>query len=123
MMKRSRFSRLAASPLGHGSSPSAAATSAPNRVVAVAAAVEADGRVTALRFDQLDDYGAYLRSPMPGPLYRMHGSMTGAYDTENLAITNRLVMTNKTPSGLMRGFGGPPRHLRRGAVCRAGWGW
>ena len=84
-----------------------AATSAPNRVVHIEAAVEADGRVTALKFDQLDDYGAYLRSPMPGPLYRMHGSMTGAYDVANLSVVNRLVMTNKTPAGLGRGFGGP----------------
>ena len=44
---------------------------------------------------------------MPGPLYRQHGVMTGPYDIPNLAITNRLVMTNKTPSGMVRGFGGP----------------
>ena len=44
---------------------------------------------------------------MPGPLYRMHGVMTGAYDIPNLTIVNRLVMTNKCPSGMVRGFGGP----------------
>jgi len=84
-----------------------AANSAPNRVVSLDAAVEADGRITALRFDQLDDYGAYLRTPMPGPLYRMHGALTGAYDIANLDVVNRLVLTNKTPAGLVRGFGGP----------------
>ncbi|MDH3279571.1 MAG: molybdopterin-dependent oxidoreductase [Gammaproteobacteria bacterium] len=84
-----------------------AAIAAPNRVIDVEAAVMNDGRITALRFNQLDDYGAYLRPPMPGPLYRQHGIMTGAYDIPNLAITNRLVMTNKTPSGMVRGFGGP----------------
>ncbi|MEE8333117.1 MAG: molybdopterin cofactor-binding domain-containing protein, partial [Alphaproteobacteria bacterium] len=84
-----------------------AATSAPNRVVSIEAAVKSDGTVTALRMDQLDDYGAYLRSPMPGPLYRMHGALSGAYKVRNLAVTNRLVMTNKTPCGLVRGFGGP----------------
>jgi 2-furoyl-CoA dehydrogenase large subunit len=84
-----------------------AATSAPNRVVDIEAAVSADGKVSALRFAQIDDYGAYLRSPMPGPLYRMHGAMTGAYDIRNLAVVNKLVMTNKTPAGLVRGFGGP----------------
>jgi 2-furoyl-CoA dehydrogenase large subunit len=73
----------------------------------VHAAVTSDGRVTALDFNQLDDYGAYLRPPMPGPLYRQHGIMTGAYDIPNLGITNRLVLTNKTPSGMVRGFGGP----------------
>ncbi len=84
-----------------------AAIAAPNRVVRVEAAATKDGRVTALRYDQLDDYGAYLRPPMPGPLYRQHGVMTGPYDIPNMAITNRLVMTNKTPSGMVRGFGGP----------------
>ena len=33
--------------------------------------------------------------------------MTGAYRVKNLAIRNRVVLTNKTPSGLNRGFGGP----------------
>jgi len=84
-----------------------AAIAAPNRVIKIEAAATRDGRVTALRYDQLDDYGAYLRPPMPGPLYRQHGVMTGPYDIPNLAITNRLVMTNKTPSGMVRGFGGP----------------
>ena len=37
----------------------------------------------------------------------MHGNMTGAYRIPNLAIRNRVVLTNKTPSGLVRGFGGP----------------
>lgn len=84
-----------------------AATAAPNREIKVEAAAMKDGTVTALRYDQLEDYGAYLRPPMPGPLYRQHGVMTGPYDIPNLAITNRLVMTNKTPSGMVRGFGGP----------------
>ena len=59
-----------------------AAAAAPNRVIEIEAAVTNDGRVTAFRFDQLDDYGAYLRAPMPGPLYRMHGIMNGAYDIQ-----------------------------------------
>jgi 2-furoyl-CoA dehydrogenase large subunit len=37
----------------------------------------------------------------------MHGNMTGAYRVSNLAIRNRVVLTNKNPSGLVRGFGGP----------------
>jgi len=84
-----------------------AAIAAPNRIIKAEAAVKADGTVTGFRFDQLDDYGAYLRPPMPGPLYRQHGIMTGAYDVPNMTITNRVVMTNKTPSGMVRGFGGP----------------
>ena len=84
-----------------------AAISAPNRIIQGEAAVLDDGTVTAFRFTQLDDYGAYLRPPMPGPLYRMHGTMTGAYKVSNLALRNMVVMTNKTPSGMVRGFGGP----------------
>ena len=84
-----------------------AAASAPNRLTAMEAAVKNDGTVTGFRFDQQDDYGAFLRAPMPGPLYRMHGILTGAYDIKNLSVTNRVVMTNKCPSAMVRGFGGP----------------
>ena len=84
-----------------------AASAAPNRVSEIEAAAMHDGEITALRFNQLDDYGAFLRAPMPGPLYRMHGVLTGAYGIKNLAVTNRVVMTNKCPSAMVRGFGGP----------------
>ena len=84
-----------------------AATSATNRVTTLTAAVDSDGVITALDWDQLEDCGAYLRAPEPATLYRMHGNMTGAYRVPNLAIRNRVVLTNKTPSGLVRGFGGP----------------
>jgi 2-furoyl-CoA dehydrogenase large subunit len=83
------------------------ATSATNRVTELTAAVEADGRIAALDWDQLEDCGAYLRAPEPATLYRMHGNMTGAYRIMNINIRNRVVLTNKTPSGLVRGFGGP----------------
>ncbi len=84
-----------------------AATSATNRVTTLKAAYNESGRVVALQWDQIDDCGAYLRAPEPATLYRMHGNMTGAYDIRHLAIRNRNVLTNKTPSGLVRGFGGP----------------
>ena len=84
-----------------------AATSATNRVTRIEAAVEADGRVTALRLDQLEDCGAYLRAPEPATLYRNHGNLTGPYRIAHLAVMNRVVVTNKTPTGLNRGFGGP----------------
>ena len=84
-----------------------AASSATNRVTTIEAAVAADGRITALRYDQLDDCGAYLRAPEPATFYRMHGALSGAYAIEHLAVRNRVVLTNKTPSGLSRGFGGP----------------
>jgi 2-furoyl-CoA dehydrogenase large subunit len=84
-----------------------AATSATNRVTTLRAALDGEGRILALEWDQLEDCGAYLRAPEPATLYRMHGNMTGAYEIENIAIHNRVVVTNKTPTGLMRGFGGP----------------
>jgi 2-furoyl-CoA dehydrogenase large subunit len=87
------------------------ANSCPVRVTTLEAAVQADGTITALKFDQLEDYGAFLRAPMPGPLYRMHGAMTGAYAVKHLAISNRIVVTNKMPAGLVRGFGGPQLYL------------
>src|SRR5712671_51556 len=65
------------------------------------------GCATALDWDQLEDCGAYLRAPEPATLYRMYGNMTGAYRVRHLTIHNRVVLTNKTPSGLVRGFGGP----------------
>jgi 2-furoyl-CoA dehydrogenase large subunit len=37
----------------------------------------------------------------------MHGALTGAYDIAHMAVRNRVVLTNKTPTGLVRGFGGP----------------
>lgn len=84
-----------------------AATSATSRLTRIEAAVEANGRVTALRYDQRDEVGAYLRAPEPATFYRMHGALTGAYDIAHLAVHNRVVLTNKTPTGLVRGFGGP----------------
>jgi 2-furoyl-CoA dehydrogenase large subunit len=84
-----------------------AASSGPNRITEIEAAVTKDGRILGLKLDQLEDYGAFLRAPMPGPLYRMHGSVTGAYDIANVDVTNRVVLTNKMPASLIRGFGGP----------------
>ncbi|WP_029043248.1 molybdopterin cofactor-binding domain-containing protein [Cupriavidus sp. WS] len=84
-----------------------AATSATARLSTVEAAVEADGRIVALSYDQLEDCGGYLRAPEPATFYRMHGLLTGAYAIPNLLVRNRVVLTNKTPTGLVRGFGGP----------------
>jgi 2-furoyl-CoA dehydrogenase large subunit len=84
-----------------------ASVSATNRATTLSAAVAADGKILALDWDQVEDCGAHLRAPEPATLYRMHGNMTGAYDIPNVKIRNRVVVTNKTPTGLNRGFGGP----------------
>ena len=85
----------------------AAATSATGRATTIEAAVDERGRILALAYDQLDDVGGYLRAPEPATFYRMHGCLTGAFDVRHLRVRNRVVVTNKTPAGLVRGFGGP----------------
>lgn len=85
----------------------AASVSATNRMTTLQAAVDADGRVRALDWDQLEDVGAHIRAPEPATLYRMHGNLNGAYDIQNMTVRNRVVLTNKAPTGLNRGFGGP----------------
>jgi 2-furoyl-CoA dehydrogenase large subunit len=84
-----------------------ALVSATNRASTLQAAVDADGRVRALAYDQVEDVGAHIRAPEPATLYRMHGNLTGAYDIRHVSVRNRVVVTNKTPTGLNRGFGGP----------------
>jgi 2-furoyl-CoA dehydrogenase large subunit len=81
--------------------------SATNRVTTLEAAVADDGRVLALSWDQIEDVGAHIRAPEPATLYRMHGNLSGAYDIRHVQVRNRVVLTNKTPTGLNRGFGGP----------------
>jgi 2-furoyl-CoA dehydrogenase large subunit len=85
----------------------AAASSAPNRVTRVEAAYDDDGVVSALRLMHWDDHGAYLRAPMPAPIYRMHGLSTNAYGIKNVDVFNHILVTNKCPTGAVRGFGGP----------------
>jgi len=85
----------------------AASVSATNRCTTLEAAVDGDGRVRALAWDQLEDVGGHIRAPEPATLYRMHGNLTGAYDIRHVSVRNRVVLTNKTPTGLNRGFGGP----------------
>jgi len=84
-----------------------AATSATERRTDLAAAFSADGRLLGLRLDLVDDVGAYVRAPEPATLYRMHPCLTGAYEVANLDLRCRVVVTNRCPTGLNRGFGGP----------------
>ena len=89
----------------------AASGSATHRVTDVEAGFAADGELLALRYDVIEDVGAYLRAPEPATLYRMHGSLTGAYTARHVAVRNRVVHTNRCPTGLNRGFGGPQLYL------------
>ncbi len=85
----------------------AAASAAPNRVTRIEAAYDDDGIVSALRLKHWDDHGAYLRAPMPAPIYRMHGLSTNAYGIKHVDVFNHILVTNKCPTGAVRGFGGP----------------
>ena len=77
------------------------------RVTEIEAGFTSEGELIALRYDAIEDVGAYVRAPEPATLYRMHGSLNGAYRVRNVAARNRVVLTNRLPSGLNRGFGGP----------------
>jgi 2-furoyl-CoA dehydrogenase large subunit len=100
----------------------AASATATARTTALEAALSSDGDLLALRYDVLEDVGAYVRAPEPATLYRMHGSLSGAYRVPAVAARNRVVLTNRCPSGLNRGFGGPQLYfpLERTMAIAAG---
>ena len=83
-----------------------ASSAGADRLMRFDAAVTVDGTVTALRTNLVDNVGAYLRPPEPSTLYRCFGNITGAYRIPAVRIRARAVVTNKTPTGLNRGFGG-----------------
>jgi 2-furoyl-CoA dehydrogenase large subunit len=85
----------------------AAAVAASDRLGTVSAAFTRDGEFTALRFHNVANMGAYIRPPEPASLYRMHSASNGCYRVRNIAVDNELVVTNQTPVGLNRGYGGP----------------
>jgi 2-furoyl-CoA dehydrogenase large subunit len=89
----------------------AGSSGATARTTGVEAAFSADGELLALRYNAVEDVGAYVRAPEPATLYRMHGSLSGAYRVRHLAVRNRVVLTNRCPTGLNRGFGGPQLYL------------
>ncbi|GAB3712585.1 xanthine dehydrogenase family protein molybdopterin-binding subunit [Nocardiopsis oceani] len=83
-----------------------ASSAGSDRSMSFEAALGADARIRALRVDLVDNVGAYLRPPEPSTLYRCFGNITGAYGIEAVELRSRAVVSNKTPTGLNRGFGG-----------------
>src|ERR1035437_5860411 len=63
-----------------------------DRLMRFEAAVTADGTVTALRADLVDNVGAYLRPPEPSTLYRCFGNIAGAYRIPAVRIRARAVV-------------------------------
>jgi 2-furoyl-CoA dehydrogenase large subunit len=84
-----------------------AASASSDRLGTVAGAFTKDGELTGLRFKNIANMGAYIRPPEPASLYRMHAASNGCYSVKNISIDNELVVTNCTPVGLNRGYGGP----------------
>ena len=85
----------------------AASSASSGRVTKVDGAFDCNGTLLGLRFDQIENVGAYLRPPEPAGLYRMHSTASGPYRVRHISLHNRAVVTNQVPSGLNRGFGGP----------------
>jgi 2-furoyl-CoA dehydrogenase large subunit len=83
-----------------------ASSAGADREMTFTAAFDGQGRIAALSVDLIDNVGAYLRPPEPSTLYRCFGNIAGAYQIPVVKIRARAVVTNKTPTGLNRGFGG-----------------
>ncbi len=83
------------------------ASTAADRKDWVEAAFAEDGELLGLKFDNIVNVGAFVRAPEPASVYRMHSASNGCYRVKNIFIENRLVVTNTTPIGLNRGYGGP----------------
>lgn len=84
-----------------------ASSSATDRTGEIEAAFTNEGELIGLRYRNVVNLGAYIRAPEPASVYRMHSTSSGAYRVKNLAIDNTLVVTNRMPAGLNRGYGGP----------------
>ena len=97
-----------------------ASSAAADRADEVDAAFTKTGELTGLRFRNIVDVGAYVRAPEPASVYRMHASSNGSYRVRNIAIDNQLVVTNRTPVGLNRGYGGPQYYYALERVIEAG---
>ncbi len=84
-----------------------ASSSATDRTGEVEAAFSKEGELLGLRYKNVVNLGAYIRAPEPASVYRMHSTSSGAYRVKHLAVENTLVVTNRMPAGLNRGYGGP----------------
>ena len=82
-------------------------STASDRSDKIEAAFASDGELLGLRFKNLVNVGAFIRAPEPASVYRMHSASNGCYRVKNIYVENRLVVTNTTPIGLNRGYGGP----------------
>ena len=96
------------------------ASAAADRADRVEAAFSNDGELLGLKFDNIVNVGAYVRAPEPASVYRMHSASNGCYRVKDIFVENRLVVTNMTPIGLNRGYGGPQFYYALERVMEAG---
>lgn len=95
-------------------------STAADRADSVEAAFSKDGDLLGLKFNNVVNVGAFVRAPEPASVYRMHSASNGCYRVQNIAVENRLVVTNTTPIGLNRGYGGPQFYYALERVMEAG---
>lgn len=88
-----------------------ASSSGTDRITWIEAAVKKDGTILGLKMKYVDNVGAYIRAPEPASLYRNHSNITGAYRIPNVKLNAIAVTTNKSPTGLIRGYGGPQHYF------------
>lgn len=88
-----------------------ASSSGTDRVTWIEAAVKKDGTILGLKMKYADNVGGYIRAPEPACLYRTHSNLTGAYRIQNVEVEAIAVVTNKSPTGLIRGYGGPQHYF------------
>ena len=72
--------------------------------IAVRAAADAQGMLTALAVDLLSDAGAY-GNHSPGVMFHAVGESVALYRCPNKKVDARAVYTNNIPSGAFRGYG------------------
>jgi carbon-monoxide dehydrogenase large subunit len=70
-------------------------------------ALDADGRILALRGRLLADLGAYLLPSTPGPPHTTAMLLAGCYDIPNVEVFVTGARTNKVPTAPYRGAGRP----------------
>ncbi|MDJ0269923.1 MAG: xanthine dehydrogenase family protein molybdopterin-binding subunit [Aigarchaeota archaeon] len=76
-----------------------------NRVFDAEMALRRDGEILALRTKMIEDCGAYVRLPDPGGIIRSLMTYLGCYRVRNVEVEAHVVMTNKCPTGPVRGYG------------------
>src|SRR6202521_974205 len=70
-------------------------------------------KITGRPVKWVEDRAEHLLAASSGPnrITRIAAAVTGAYDIANVDVVNRVVLTNKMPASLIRGFGGPQLYL------------